>query len=88
MYLNIFFLLDLSSTRLEKAKEVGADFVLHITNETPEQTARKVEELLGCMPEITIECTGAESCIQSGIYVSIPRTVSEILQILVFWTLK
>ncbi|KAM4746803.1 sorbitol dehydrogenase [Rhinophrynus dorsalis] len=59
---------DLSSTRLEKAKEVGADFVLQVTNETPEKTALKVEELLGCMPEITIECTGAESCIQTGIY--------------------
>ncbi|MEE6509438.1 hypothetical protein FKM82_026032 [Ascaphus truei] len=59
---------DLSSPRLEKAKEVGADFILQVTNESPEDTARKVKDLLGCMPEITIECTGAESCIQTGIY--------------------
>uniref|UniRef100_A0A8C5M4N3 Sorbitol dehydrogenase n=1 Tax=Leptobrachium leishanense TaxID=445787 RepID=A0A8C5M4N3_9ANUR len=59
---------DLSSTRLEKAKEVGADFVVQVTNETPQQIAQKVETLLGCMPEITIECTGAEACIQAGIY--------------------
>ncbi|KAM3925073.1 sorbitol dehydrogenase [Leptodactylus fuscus] len=59
---------DLSSTRLAKAKEVGADFIIQVSKETPQQTAQKVEELLGCMPEITIECTGAESCIQAGIY--------------------
>ncbi|XP_075432238.1 sorbitol dehydrogenase [Ascaphus truei] len=59
---------DLSSPRLEKAKEVGADFILQVTNESPEDTALKVKDLLGCMPEITIECTGAESCIQTGIY--------------------
>ncbi|XP_053317811.1 sorbitol dehydrogenase [Spea bombifrons] len=59
---------DLSSVRLEKAKEVGADFILQVTSENPEQIAQKVEGLLGCMPEITIECTGAESCIQTGIY--------------------
>lgn len=59
---------DLSLSRLEKAKEVGADFILHVAKETPQQTAKKVEELLKCMPEITIECTGAEACIQTGIY--------------------
>ncbi|XP_053573549.1 sorbitol dehydrogenase isoform X2 [Bombina bombina] len=59
---------DLSSQRLEKAKEVGADVVVQVTKETPEEIAHKVECLLGCMPEITIECTGAESCIQTGIY--------------------
>ncbi|NP_001086483.1 sorbitol dehydrogenase L homeolog isoform X1 [Xenopus laevis] len=59
---------DLSLSRLEKAKELGADFVVQVATEPPEVIARKVEELLGTMPEITIECTGAESCIQAGIY--------------------
>ncbi|CAJ0946420.1 unnamed protein product, partial [Ranitomeya imitator] len=59
---------DLSCSRLEKAKEVGADYILQVAKESPQQTAQKVEELLGCMPEITIECTGAEACIQTGIY--------------------
>lgn len=59
---------DLSLPRLEKAKELGADFVVQVTTEAPEVIAQKVEELLGIMPEITIECTGAESCIQAGIY--------------------
>ncbi|OCT87023.1 hypothetical protein XELAEV_18020716mg [Xenopus laevis] len=59
---------DLSLPRLEKAKELGADFVVQVTTEPPEVIAQRVEELLGTMPEITIECTGAESCIQAGIY--------------------
>ncbi|XP_023579838.1 sorbitol dehydrogenase [Octodon degus] len=62
---------DLSASRLSKAKEVGADFVLQISQESPQEIARKVEELLGCKPEATIECTGAESAIQAGIYVSV-----------------
>uniref|UniRef100_A0A8C5VMX9 Sorbitol dehydrogenase n=1 Tax=Microcebus murinus TaxID=30608 RepID=A0A8C5VMX9_MICMU len=59
---------DLSSSRLSKAKEVGADLVLQVTKETPKEVARKVEGLLGCQPDVTIECTGAEACIQTGIY--------------------
>lgn len=59
---------DLSADRLKKAKELGADFAVQVQREAPQELAQKVEGLLGCMPEITIECTGAESCIQTGIY--------------------
>ncbi|PKU41578.1 sorbitol hypothetical protein [Limosa lapponica baueri] len=59
---------DLSASRLQKAKEVGADFTIQVKNETPQEVASKVESLLGCMPEITVECTGAQACIQAGIY--------------------
>uniref|UniRef100_A0A2I3H2Q4 Sorbitol dehydrogenase n=1 Tax=Nomascus leucogenys TaxID=61853 RepID=A0A2I3H2Q4_NOMLE len=59
---------DLSATRLSKAKEIGADLVLQISKESPQEIARKVEGLLGCKPEVTIECTGAEASIQAGIY--------------------
>ena len=62
--------LDLSASRLSKAKEVGADFLLQISNESPQEIANKVEGLLGCKPEVTIECTGVETSIQAGIYVS------------------
>lgn len=55
---------------MSKAKEVGATFVLQISKESPQEIARKVEGLLGCKPEVTIECTGAEPAIQAGIYVS------------------
>ncbi|KYO21448.1 sorbitol dehydrogenase [Alligator mississippiensis] len=59
---------DLSASRLEKAKEIGADFTLVVKKETPQELASKVQGLLGCMPEITVECTGAQDCIQAGIY--------------------
>ncbi|KAL2300480.1 hypothetical protein Nmel_013361 [Mimus melanotis] len=59
---------DLSASRLQKAKEVGADFTIQVKNETPQEVASKVESVLGCMPEITVECTGVQACIQAGIY--------------------
>ncbi|XP_009986996.1 PREDICTED: sorbitol dehydrogenase, partial [Tauraco erythrolophus] len=59
---------DLSASRLQKAKEVGADFTIQVKNETPKEVASKVESLLGCMPDITLECTGAQACIQAGVY--------------------
>nr|XP_016854815.1 PREDICTED: sorbitol dehydrogenase-like [Anolis carolinensis] len=62
---------DLSASRLEKAKEIGADFTIQVKGESPEELAQAVKNALGCMPDITLECTGAQACIQTGIYVSI-----------------
>ncbi|XP_078285940.1 sorbitol dehydrogenase-like isoform X2 [Rhinoraja longicauda] len=59
---------DLSSDRLKMAKEMGADYTLKIEKETAEEMAQKVKAALGLMPDITIECTGAEICMQAGIY--------------------
>ncbi|XP_050822791.1 sorbitol dehydrogenase isoform X2 [Gopherus flavomarginatus] len=70
---------DLSTSRLEKAKEIGADFTIQIKKETPKDMACMVQGLLNCMPDITMECSGAEASIQTGIYVSssfpYPRSV-------------
>lgn len=49
---------------------MGADLVLQVSQESAQEIASKVEGLLGGKPEVTIECTGAESAIQAGIYVS------------------
>ncbi|KAM8877311.1 sorbitol dehydrogenase [Synchiropus picturatus] len=60
---------DLFPERLAVAKELGADFLLEVRREdAPQQLAKRVEELLGAPPNITIECSGAESCIQTAIY--------------------
>nr|XP_039252292.1 sorbitol dehydrogenase-like [Styela clava] len=60
---------DLSSNRLDKAKELGANFTYQIKlDEKPQDVAKKIEEMLGGMPDRTIECTGAESAVQTGIY--------------------
>lgn len=62
--------IDLFESRLEKAKELGADFTLQIVRgESAQDTAKKISETIGAMPDRTIECTGAESAIQTGIYV-------------------
>ena len=53
------------------AKKLGADHVIKIERSvSPQDIAKQVKGLLGDMPDRTIECTGAESAIQTGIYVS------------------
>ncbi|XP_037551372.1 sorbitol dehydrogenase [Nematolebias whitei] len=60
---------DLSAERLMMAKELGADFQLTVKREDgAQQLAKKVEDVLGAQPQVTIECTGVESCIQTAIY--------------------
>uniref|UniRef100_A0A1A8K5Y1 Sorbitol dehydrogenase n=1 Tax=Nothobranchius kuhntae TaxID=321403 RepID=A0A1A8K5Y1_NOTKU len=60
---------DLSAERLTMAKELGADFQLTVKREDgAHQLAQKVEDTLGARPQITIECTGVESCVQTAIY--------------------
>ena len=50
--------------------ECGADDIILVTKDmTPQQIAKMAEEKLGCMPDITIECTGAEPCIQVSVYI-------------------
>lgn len=72
MFLFSFPCADLFSERLVMAKELGADFQLLVKREDePKQLAKRVEDMLGAQPHVTIECTGAESCVQTGIYVSV-----------------
>uniref|UniRef100_UPI00358EF755 sorbitol dehydrogenase n=1 Tax=Myxine glutinosa TaxID=7769 RepID=UPI00358EF755 len=59
---------DLSPERLLMAKEMGADITLQAKRETPQEMADAVCGHLSGMPDITMECTGAEVCIQTAIY--------------------
>lgn len=53
------------------AKELGADFQLMVKKgDGPQQLAQSVEDMLGVQPDVTIECTGVESSVQTAIYVS------------------
>jgi len=59
---------DIAENRLEVAKSLGADYVVKVeSTETPEIMAKKVETLIGDMPDVTIECSGAESSIKLAI---------------------
>jgi L-iditol 2-dehydrogenase len=60
---------DISQARLDFAKKVGATHVV-LADKDPQKTAQIVTETLGCMPNISIECSGAESSIQATFYVS------------------
>lgn len=69
---------DLFSERLVMAKDLGADFQLLVKRgDGPKQLAKTVEDMLGTQPHVTIECTGAESCVQTAIYVSVLLDVSK-----------
>ncbi|XP_038072109.1 sorbitol dehydrogenase-like [Patiria miniata] len=59
---------DLDQGRLDVAKKLGAHHALRVDTRDAEEMARRVEAALGCKPEISIECSGAEPSIQTGIY--------------------
>jgi len=60
---------DISESRLAVAKQLGANHTLHVTgDQTVKEQAHKVGELLGDMPDVSVECSGAEASIQTGIY--------------------
>ena len=61
---------DISEHRLKVAKDMGADYTVHVDTRDSQALAETVKSTLGCEPDITIECSGAESSIQTGIYVS------------------
>ncbi|CAF0787014.1 unnamed protein product [Adineta steineri] len=58
---------DISQARLDFAKKIGASHVILADNDA-QKTAEHVIETLGCMPNISIECSGAESSIQTTFY--------------------
>ncbi|XP_007472535.1 sorbitol dehydrogenase isoform X3 [Monodelphis domestica] len=68
-------MIDVNSTRLEKAKECGANYIYQVKEESPREVASKVEDLLGQKPDVTIECSGVESSIQTSIYATRPGGV-------------
>lgn len=60
---------DLFEKRLEMAKKLGADHVIKIERSaSAKQVAEQVAHMLDGQPDRTLECTGAESAIQTGIY--------------------
>lgn len=63
---------DVVDAKLAVAREMGADHTLNVSGLTPEEIAKKVEELLGGQPEVTFECTGQEQCLQTGVFATKP----------------
>ena len=63
---------DISESRLEIGKKMGADQIVVVDSRDARDVAAKIVDAMGAEPDITIECSGAESSIQSAIYVSRP----------------
>jgi L-iditol 2-dehydrogenase len=61
-------LTDIAQNRLDKAKELGADYVVKINpTDSAADQAKTVQDTLGQSPDVTIECSGAESSIKLSI---------------------
>jgi len=62
-------ILDLAQNRLDTAKALGADHAIKVElNSDPLELAKKLEELMGGQPDISIECSGAEANIRLSIF--------------------
>jgi len=61
---------DISQSRLDFAKKMGATYTVLAASD-PQQTAQQITETLGSMPNISIECSGAEPSIQTTFYATI-----------------
>lgn len=70
IYNNIFNS-DIAENRLQVAKNMGANHTILVKSSSEEILAQQIKEVMGGMPDITIECSGAESSIRLGIFVSI-----------------
>lgn len=57
--------------RLAKAKELGADYTIKVESRDGKEVAKKILEQLGTTADKTVECTGVESSIHTGIYASL-----------------
>lgn len=62
---------DILDVKLQKAKEVGADYTIKIErNMTEQDIIKKVKELLGEEPTISFDATGVEQCVRVALQVS------------------
>lgn len=65
-------IIDVVKSRLDFAKKLGADHVVVADTKDAIALAKKVKETMGCEPDITLECSGAEASLQLGIQVTKP----------------
>ena len=62
---------DINESRLKLAKELGADYTFLLDrNMSPEEAGQKIKEECGGAVDITLECTGQESCTRIAIEAS------------------
>ena len=64
---------DIDASRLEFAKKCGATHTLLVGREDKEEdVAVRVADLIGVMPDRTVECSGAQFAVNLAVHVSPP----------------
>lgn len=63
--------IDLDAGRLEVAKQLGAAHTIQVKTRDTRLLAKHIEDTLGCKPDQSIECSGAQPSVATAIYVSI-----------------
>lgn len=53
------------------AKELGATYTVKVTSTDSRAIAKEILATMGCQPDRSIECSGAEASIATAIYVCI-----------------
>ncbi|KAJ8316081.1 hypothetical protein KUTeg_006095 [Tegillarca granosa] len=63
---------DIDNNRLSMAKSLGADYTIKVTTSDPKELANQIEDVMGCQPDATIECSGTDFSMRTGIYATYP----------------
>ncbi|XP_077977367.1 sorbitol dehydrogenase-like [Glandiceps talaboti] len=63
---------DIDQNRLAVAMEMGADHTILIDTKDNRQSAEKIVDIMGCSPDVTIECSGSNDSVSIGIYATSP----------------
>ena len=61
--------IDISEMRLKFAEELGADHTVLADSQDDRQMAERIISVLGGEPDISIECSGAQSAVRMAIFV-------------------
>ncbi|XP_072017829.1 sorbitol dehydrogenase-like isoform X2 [Amphiura filiformis] len=72
-------IIDIAQNRLDMAKQLGVDYPLLVNTKDSLEMAKKVHTAMGCEPNITIECSGAEQSVQTGVYATKPGGVLTVI---------
>lgn len=62
---------DINESRLQFAKNLGADYVLNVSGRSPAETADQILSVMPTRPAALLECSGADSSYQAGLLVSV-----------------
>ena len=68
---------DIDEGRLQVAKAMGATHVVKVTTKDSRALAKQISDILGCQPDQSIECSGAEPSIATAIYVGLGVVCTE-----------